>query len=92
MLTAFVLINTRRTHIQSAAQDLLEIEGVAEVYSVAGQCDLVAVVRVRENEQLASLVTEKLTAVEGITDTTTMIAFRQYSKHDLENMFGLGAV
>jgi len=66
------------------------MDGMTEVYSVAGDYDLVAVARVRKNDQLAKLVTEDMIAVEGIIDTTTMIAFRQYSEHDLENMFGLG--
>ena len=90
MVTAFVLINARRDKIHDASQKILDIDGVAEVYSVAGQWDLVAVARVRENEQLAKLVTEDMIGVEGIVDTTTLIAFRQYSEHDLEAMFGLG--
>jgi len=90
MVTAFVLIRAQRDRIHDASQEIVAIEGVTEVYSVAGQYDLVAVARVRENEQLAKLVTEDMIAVKGILDTTTMIAFRQYSEHDLENMFGLG--
>jgi len=90
MVTAFVLIKVRRDRIHDASQEILDIDGVTEVYSVAGDCDLVAVARVRENEQLAKLVTEDMVAVEGIIDTKTLIAFRQYSKHDLESMFGLG--
>lgn len=90
MVTAFVLIRVQRDRIHDASQEILGIDGVTEVYSVAGQYDLVAVARVRENDQLARLVTEDMIAVKGILDTTTMIAFRQYSEHDLENMFGLG--
>ena len=90
MVTAFVLINARRDKIHDASQKILDIDGVTEVYSVAGQWDLVAVVRVRENEQLAKLVTEDMIVVECIVDTTTLIAFRQYSEHDLEAMFGVG--
>jgi len=90
MVTAFVLIKVKRDRVYGASQEILDIDGVTEVYSVAGDCDLVAVARVRENELLAKLVTEDMIAVEGIIDTTTLIAFRQYSKHDLESMFELG--
>jgi DNA-binding Lrp family transcriptional regulator len=90
MVTAFILCNAEREKIAEAAQQLLSFDGVAEVYSVSGPHDLVAVARVRENEDLARLVTEDLIHVKGITQTTTLIAFRQYSKFDLERMFGLG--
>jgi len=90
MVTAFVLIKAHRDRIQDASQEILDLDGIAEVYSVAGEFDLVAVARVRENDQLAKLITEDMITVQGLTDTKTMIAFRQYSKHDLENMFGLG--
>ena len=83
-------IKVKRDRTHDASQEILDIDGVTEVYSVAGDCDLVAVARVPENEQLAKLVTEDMIAVEGIIDTTRLIAFRQYSEHDLENMFGLG--
>jgi len=90
MVTAFILINAERSRIAPAAQEILNLDGIAEIYSVAGPYDLVAVARVRENEQLAKLVTEDLIAVKGIDKTTTLIAFRQYSRFDLERMFGLG--
>ena len=90
MVTAFILVNAERNRIQAAAQELLALDGIAEVYSVAGECDLVAVARVRENYALARLVTEEMIGIEGLTRTTTLIAFRQYSEHDLEAMFGLG--
>ena len=89
MITAFILINAQRERIAAAADEILGLEGITEVYSVAGDYDLVAVARVRENEDLAKLVTEKLITVKGLTKTNTLIAFRQYSKHDLERMFGL---
>jgi DNA-binding Lrp family transcriptional regulator len=89
-MTAFILIKAERTQIHNVAQDILKIEGITEVYSVAGEYDLIAVARVRENDGLSSLVTERMIDVDGIVDTTTMIAFRQYSEHDLEAMFGLG--
>ncbi len=90
MMTAFILIKAERTKIHSVAQDILKIDGITEVYSVAGEYDLIAVARVRENDGLSALVTEKMIDVDGIADTTTLIAFRQYSEHDLEAMFGLG--
>jgi DNA-binding Lrp family transcriptional regulator len=90
MVTAFILCNVERDKIAEAAQQLLSFEGVAEVYSVAGPYDLVAVARVRQNEDLSRVVTEDLVHIKGITRTTTLIAFRQYSKFDLERMFGLG--
>jgi DNA-binding Lrp family transcriptional regulator len=90
MVTAFILINAQREQIASASQQVLGLAGIAEVYSVAGPYDLVAVARVRENDELARLVTEDLIKVKGITQTTTLIAFRQHSRFDLERMFGLG--
>ena len=90
MVTAFILFTVERDKIALAAQDILNLPGVTEVHSVAGPYDLVAVVRVRENEQLAKLVTEDLVGVKGITKTTTLIGFRQYSQYDLERMFTLG--
>lgn len=90
MVTAFILIKTSRDRIHQVSQEILALEGIAEVYSVAGEWDLVAVARVRENDALAKLVTEDMIAIEGITDTTTVIAFRQYSEFDLEQMFALG--
>ncbi len=90
MVTAFILINAERARIAGAAQEILQLDGVAEVYSVAGDYDLVAVARVAENDQLARLVTEDLIGVEGLTRTQTLIAFRQYSRYDLERMFALG--
>ena len=90
MVTAFILINAERERIAAASQEILNLPGVAEVYSVAGPYDLVAVVRVRQNDELAKLVTEDLIKVKGLTSTSTLIAFRQYSRFDLERMFALG--
>ena len=90
MVTAFVLINCRRERIAQAAEQILKLKAVTEVYSVAGPYDIVAVARVAQNEQLANLVTQELLEVEGITSTTTLIAFRQYSRYDLERMFSIG--
>ena len=91
MVTAFILISAERDRIAAASQEILALAGIAEVYSVAGDYDLVAVARVRQNDDLAKLVTEDLIKVGGLTRTNTLIAFRQYSRHDLERMFGLGS-
>jgi DNA-binding Lrp family transcriptional regulator len=90
MVTAFILINAARDKIAAASQEILGLDGITEVYSVAGPYDVVAVARVAHNEQLAKLVTEDLIKVQGITQTSTLIAFRQYSRWDLERIFGLG--
>jgi DNA-binding Lrp family transcriptional regulator len=69
---------------------LAETEGVAEVYTVTGDWDFVAMIRVRQYEDLATVVTGELARLDGIERTNTMVAFQQYSSHDLEAMFGLG--
>jgi len=90
MVTAIVLVNARRDAINETAQALEQIEGVAEVYSVAGGWDLVVMVRATSNEQLAEIVTNHMLKLQGITKTITLIAFRAYSKYDLERMFSIG--
>ena len=89
MVTAIILINAERTHINDAAEMLAAINGISEVYSVSGNYDLIAIVRVRSNDELSELVTNKMKAVEGITRTESMLAFRAYSRHDLDAMFSL---
>ena len=90
MVTAFVLISAKRDLIPETAQALSALEGVAEVYSVAGPFDIVAVIRVRTNEELAELVTGHLLKLKGIERSETLIAFRAFSKFDLERMFSIG--
>lgn len=90
MVTAFVLINTERTKINEVADMLVEINGISEVYSVSGPYDLIAIVRVPTNDDLANLVTKNLRSLNAITKTETMLAFKAYSKHDLESMFSVG--
>lgn len=90
MVTAFILLNIERERIAAASQEILAIPGIAEVYSVAGPYDVVAIARVKENDQLATLVTEHLIAIKGIVKSTTLIAFRQFSRFDLERMFSIG--
>ncbi len=91
MVTAFILMSTERGRLGEVAQEILKLDGITEVYSVAGQFDLVAVARVKENEQLSELVGEHLLTVEGIARTETLIAFRQYSDYDLQRMFSIGS-
>ncbi|HLE85312.1 MAG TPA: Lrp/AsnC ligand binding domain-containing protein [Thermoanaerobaculia bacterium] len=90
MVTTIVLLNVQPQHIDRIAQEVLEVEGVTEVYSVAGRFDLVVVVRTRGTEELAQVVPSKILKVEGITHSETLTAFRVYSRHDLERMFSVG--
>lgn len=90
MVNALILMNVKRDRIKEIAEALAGVEGISEVYSVAGRYDLAAVIRVRTNEALAELVTETIRSFEPITHTETLIAFRTYSRHDLEQMFSLG--
>jgi len=90
MITAFVMMNAERDRIAHVPDEILKITGVTEVYSVAGDYDLVAVVRVKEAEDLAKVVTEQFVKVNGITRTMTLIAFRCFSNYDLEHMFSIG--
>ncbi|WP_432493219.1 Lrp/AsnC family transcriptional regulator [Kineococcus gypseus] len=90
MITAFVNVHTDGRRIPETAQALADLDGVAEVYSVTGDADLVAVVRVREHDALADVIAGGISRVEGVTRTTTNIAFRAYSRHDLESAFDLG--
>ena len=90
MITAIVLINAEVDRIPEVAQTIAEIDGVSEVYSVAGDADLIAMVRVTEHEQLNDVIADRLNKVQGVTGTATHIAFQTYSKHDLEAGFDLG--
>ena len=90
MITAIVMIKADIHRIPEVAAAIADIEGVSEVYSVTGDLDLVAIVRVRHHEELADVVTRNISALDGIMHTTTMIAFQAYSRHDLESMWGLG--
>ena len=93
MITAFVLIRAERGQVNALAQTLAELPGVAEVYSVSGPHDLVAIARVARPDDLSALVTERLAVLKGIVSTETLLAFRAYSRHDLDSLFdvGLGA-
>jgi DNA-binding Lrp family transcriptional regulator len=90
MVSALVLLKVARGAVNEVGQQLAEMDGVTEVYSVGGRFDLVAVIRVSDNDRLAQLVTERMLHVEGITSSETLIAFRVFSRHDLEAMFSIG--
>ena len=90
MVTAIVLIKSQRDMIPDLADRIAGMKGVSEVYSVAGRYDLVAVVRVKDNEDLADVVSDAMRHQEGIVETETLIAFRAYSRKELEAGFSLG--
>ncbi|MDQ1402984.1 MAG: hypothetical protein QOG03_1300, partial [Actinomycetota bacterium] len=91
MVNAFVLIEAEPARIAALAAELADVDGVAEVYSVAGEADLVAIVRVRKHDELADVVTRRIADHEGILATRTLVAFKAYSRHDLDAMWDLGA-
>ncbi|MDR7303083.1 Lrp/AsnC family transcriptional regulator [Haloactinomyces albus] len=90
MITAIVLIRTAAERLTEAAQEIADLEGVAEVYSCAGDVDLIAMVRVRDHEEIADIVPGRINKVNGVLDTDTHIAFRSYSRRDTEATFSLG--
>jgi len=90
MVTAVLLMKVDRGRVVEVAESLAEVEGVAEVYSVAGRFDLVAILRVRRAEDMANLVTREIVKVSGIRETETLTAFQAFSRHDLEAAFSLG--
>ncbi|ASW56081.1 Lrp/AsnC family transcriptional regulator [Plantactinospora sp. KBS50] len=90
MITAIVLIDCATDSIPEVAETLAELPGVSEVYSVAGNTDLIAIVRVREFDQIAEVIAGRISKVPGVTNTESHIAFRAYSQHDLEQTFAIG--
>jgi DNA-binding Lrp family transcriptional regulator len=90
MTHAIVLIQAERAALQTLGGQLADLEGVAEAYSVTGDWDFVAILRLREQDQLAQVVTGKLSQLAGVRRTQTMVAFEAYSRHDLEALFSLG--
>jgi len=90
MVNAIVLLKVKSDRINQVAEELAALEGISEVYSVAGQYDLVAIIRARDDDQIATLVTEQLLQTEGLESSETLIAFRTYSQHDLDGMFSVG--
>jgi DNA-binding Lrp family transcriptional regulator len=91
MITAIVFIQAAVDRIPEVASSIADIDGVTEVYSVTGGIDLVAMVRVREHDALADVIADRINKVAGVRETETHIAFRAYSRHDLESAFDLGA-
>lgn len=92
MITAIVHLLCDADRISEIAEEIAAIEGVSEVYSVTGSIDLVAMVRVRNHEEIAEVVTQRIDKVKGLRKTETHIAFRAYSSHDLDAAFSLGAI
>jgi DNA-binding Lrp family transcriptional regulator len=87
---AVVLIRAERAALADLGGRLAELEGVAEVYSVTGEWDFVAILRMPTPEDVARAVTQRIAAVPGIDRTNTMVAFEAFSRHDLEAMFSIG--
>jgi DNA-binding Lrp family transcriptional regulator len=90
VITAIVLVHVEADRIPEVAEAITDLDGVSEVYSVTGGADLIAMVRVREHEELADVIADRLSKISGVRSTETHIAFRTYSKHDLESAFSLG--
>ncbi|HSN10544.1 MAG TPA: Lrp/AsnC ligand binding domain-containing protein [Propionibacteriaceae bacterium] len=90
MITAIVFVEAAVDRIPEVATAIAEIEGVSEVYSVTGRIDLIALVRVRSHDEVADVVADRINKVDGVKSTETHIAFRAYSRHDLESAFSLG--
>jgi DNA-binding Lrp family transcriptional regulator len=90
MTHAVVLIEAERDALQTLGGALADLDGVAEAYSVTGEWDFVAIVRVARHEQLAEVITGQLVKLPGVTRTQTMVAFEVFSEHDLEAMFSIG--
>ena len=90
MITAIVFVKADVARIPEVAEAIAALDGVSEVYSVTGQIDLIALVRVKRHEEIASVVADQLNKVPGVVSTETHIAFRAYSRHDLEAAFAIG--
>ena len=90
MITAIVFVKADVDRIPQVAEEIAAIEGITEVYSVTGQIDLIAMVRVRNHDDVAAVIADRLNKVTGVRETETHIAFRAYSRHDLESAFSLG--
>jgi DNA-binding Lrp family transcriptional regulator len=90
MITAIVLIKAGIARIPEVAEEIAAIDGVSEVYSITGEFDLIAMVRVRAHDEIADVVPGRINKLDGIVSTETHIAFRTYSQHDLEAAFALG--
>ncbi|WP_433049741.1 Lrp/AsnC family transcriptional regulator [Dactylosporangium sp. CS-033363] len=90
MITAIVLIDCATDSIPEVAENIANLDGVSEVYSVAGNVDLIAMVRVQRFDEIAEVIANRISKVPGVVETDTHIAFRAYSRHDLEEAFAIG--
>jgi DNA-binding Lrp family transcriptional regulator len=90
VITAIVFVKADVARIPEVAEAIVALDGVSEVYSVTGQVDLIAMVRVRDHDAVADVVADRLHKVPGVLETETHIAFRTYSQHDLESAFAVG--
>ena len=90
MITTIVMVSVESNRIPEVAQEIADLDGVSEVYSTAGEVDLIAIVRVREFEQIAEVIAGRINKVPGVLETETHIAFRAYSRHDLDAAFSIG--
>ncbi len=90
MITAIVFVKADVARIPEVAEAIAALDGISEVYSVTGQIDLIAMVRVRDHDDVAAVVADKLNKIDGVLETETHIAFRAYSRHDLEAAFSIG--
>jgi DNA-binding Lrp family transcriptional regulator len=90
VITAIVFVKAEVARIPEVAEAIAAIDGVSEVYSVTGQVDLIVMVRVRQHDEVAEVLGDRVTKVPGVISTETHIAFRAYSRHDLESAFALG--
>ena len=91
MVSAVILLVVEKAKVNEVAEKLVELASITEVYSVAGQYDLVAIARVKDNEAIADAVTNHMLKIEGISRSETLIAFRAYSRYDLERVFSIGS-
>ncbi len=90
MITAIVFIEAAVAHLTETAAAIADLDGVSEVYSVTGEHDLIAMVRVTEIDDVATVVADRVNRVDGVVSTQTQIAYRAYSRHDLEDAFSIG--
>jgi DNA-binding Lrp family transcriptional regulator len=90
VITAIVMVTTESDKIPEVAESIADLDGVSEVYSVAGDVDLIAVVRVREFDSIADIIAGRLSKIPGVLHTDTHVAFRAYSRHDLDATFSIG--
>lgn len=90
MITTIVMVSVQSHRIPEVAQEIADLDGVSEVYSVAGDVDLIAIVRVREFDQIAEVIAGQLSKIDGVVHTDTHVAFRAYSRHDLDAAFSIG--